>query len=291
MARQRYSDFLKQLYGTRVQKLNVNAGFTCPNRDGTIGTGGCIYCNNASFTPAFGRTTSGVSQQLLDAKQFYAGKYSSMKYLAYFQSFTGTYASVNKLRSLYEEALAVSDVIGLVISTRPDCISNEILDLLSDINRQHRIIVEIGVETIHDHTLVLINRCHSWQCASDAIKRIASCGIHVGAHLILGLPGESEDDMLATVDAVAQLPVTTVKFHQLQVLHGTILAQQWERGELDLISWTPQQYAAFCHRIFNSLPERIVVERMVSTAPPALLLHPKWNLKPAQFREIFQNIL
>ena len=291
MARQRYSDFLKQLYGTRVQKLNVNAGFTCPNRDGTIGTGGCIYCNNASFTPAFGRTTSGVSQQLLDAKQFYAGKYSSMKYLAYFQSFTGTYASVNKLRSLYEEALAVSDVIGLVISTRPDCISNEILDLLSDINRQHRIIVEIGVETIHDHTLALINRCHSWQCASDAIKRIASCGIHVGAHLILGLPGESEDDMLATANAVAQLPVTTVKFHQLQVLRGTILAQQWERGELDLIGWTPQQYAAFCHRIINSLPERIVVERMVSTAPKALLMHPKWNLKPAQFREIFQNIL
>lgn len=236
MARQRYSDFLKQLYGTRVQKLNVNAGFTCPNRDGTIGTGGCIYCNNASFTPAFGRTTSGVSQQLLDAKQFYAGKYSSMKYLAYFQSFTGTYASVNKLRSLYEEALAVSDVIGLVISTRPDCISNEILDLLSDINRQHRIIVEIGVETIHEHTLALINRCHSWQCASDAIKRIANCGIHVGAHLILGLPGESEGDMMATVNAVAQLPVTSVKFHQLQVLRGTILAQQWDRGELDLIS-------------------------------------------------------
>lgn len=291
MARQRYSDFLKQLYGTRVQKLNVNAGFTCPNRDGTIGTGGCIYCNNASFTPAFGRTTSGVSQQLLDAKQFYAGKYLSMKYLAYFQSFTGTYASVNKLRSLYEEALAVSDVIGLVISTRPDCISNEILDLLSDINRQHRIIVEIGVETIHEHTLALINRCHSWQCASDAIKRIASCGIHVGAHLILGLPGESEGDMMATVNAVAQLPVTSVKFHQLQVLRGTILAQQWDRGELDLISWTPQQYASFCHRIINSLPERIVVERMVSTAPTALLMHPKWNLKPAQFREIFKNIL
>ncbi|MBQ3323939.1 MAG: TIGR01212 family radical SAM protein [Muribaculaceae bacterium] len=291
MARQRYSDFLKQLYGTRVQKLNVNAGFTCPNRDGTIGTGGCIYCNNASFTPAFGGTTSGVSQQLLDAKLFYAGKYSSMKYLAYFQSFTGTYASVNKLRSLYEEALAVSDVSGLVISTRPDCISNEILDLLSDINRQHRIIVEIGVETIHEHTLALINRCHSWQCASDAIKRIASCGIHVGAHLILGLPGESEGDMMATVNAVAQLPVTSVKFHQLQVLRGTILAQQWERGELDLISWTPQQYASFCHRIINFLPERIVVERMVSTAPTALLMHPKWNLKPAQFREIFQNIL
>ncbi len=214
-----------------------------------------------------------------------------MKYLAYFQSFTGTYAPVDKLRSLYEEALAIPDVIGLVISTRPDCISNEIIDLLSDIDRQHRIIVEIGVETIHDHTLALINRCHSWQCASDAIKRIASCGIHVGAHIILGLPGESEGDMMATVNAVAQLPVTTVKFHQLQVLRGTILAQQWERGELDLIGWTPQQYASFCHRIINSLPERIVVERMVSTAPPALLLHPKWNLKPAQFREIFQNIL
>ncbi len=277
MARLAYSDFLRQLYGTRVQKLNVNAGLTCPNRDGSLGWGGCTYCNNASFTPAFSRSTASVTQQLLDAKQFYEGKYASMRYLAYFQSFTGTYAPVEKLHSLYSEALSVPDVVGLVISTRPDCLSDEVLDLICSIDRDHPVIVEIGVETSHNRTLALINRCHSWQCAED--------------DLILGLPGENEDNMMATVDAIAQLPISTVKFHQLQVLRGTLLAQQWESGALNIINWTPQQYASFCHRIISSLPERIVVERMVSTAPQALLLHPKWNLKPAQFREIFQNIL
>ena len=286
MARQDYSDFLKQLYGAKVQKLNVNAGFTCPNRDGTLGTGGCTYCNNVSFMPAFTRASTSVTQQLLDAKQFYAGKYASMKYLAYFQSFTGTYAPVEKLRSLYEEALAVPDVVGLVISTRPDCLNDEVLNLLSDLEKHHRVIVELGVETTHDRTLKLINRCHTWQCAHDAVTRLAGRGIIVGAHLILGLPGESEDDMKATVSAIAQLPITTVKFHQLQVLRGTRLAQQWESGELDIIDWTAQEYASFCRQILNILPENIIVERMVSTAPASMLLHPKWKLKPAQFREL-----
>ena len=286
MARQDYSDFLKQLYGGKVQKLNVNAGFTCPNRDGSLGTGGCTYCNNASFSPAFTRASTSVTQQLLDAKQFYAGKYASMKYLAYLQSFTGTYAPVNKLRALYEEALAVPDVVGLVVSTRPDCLSDEVLNLLTKIDRHHRVIVELGVETIHDRTLALINRCHTWQCAKRAIDRIASRGIVVGAHLILGLPGEREDDMMTTVKAIAQLPINTVKFHQLQVLRGTRLAQQWESGEIDVISWTAKEYAALCGRVLDALPQSIIVERMVSTAPSSLLLHPKWNLKPAQFREL-----
>ena len=291
MARMQYSDFLRQLYGHKVQKLNVNAGFSCPNRDGTKGLEGCTYCNNASFTPAFGRASSSVSQQLLDAKLFYAGKYAGMKYVAYFQSFTNTYAPIEKLRELYEEALAVDDVVGLVISTRPDCLGDDVLDLLHSINEEHKVIVEIGVETSHDRTLELINRCHSWQCAQDAINKVAQCGLTVGAHLILGLPGETEDDMIATVDAVAQLPVSTIKFHQLQVLRGTQLAQQWERGEVNLIDWTPQQYVAICKQLLQRLPERIIIERIVSTSPKFLLLHPKWKLKPAQFKKIFEKII
>ena len=290
MARLDYSDFLKRLYGTRVQKLNVNAGFTCPNRDGTLGWGGCTYCNNASFTPSFSRVSSSVMQQLQDGKEFYAGKYPDMKYLAYFQSFTGTFASVDRLSALYNEALSVPDVVGLVVSTRPDCLSDEILDLLSDIDKRHKVIVEIGVETTHEKTLSLINRCHSWQCAKDAIKRVAGHGIVVGAHLILGLPGETIDDMISTVDAVAELPLNLVKFHQLQVLRGTRLAQQWLNGEVVLMGWTAQEYAAFCRRIITHLPEHIVVERMVSTAPDSMLLHPKWGLKPAQFRHIFEGL-
>ncbi len=285
MARLQYGDFLRQLYGHKVQKLNVNAGFTCPNRDGTKGQGGCTYCNNVSFTPAFGRASSTVTQQLLNAKRFYAGKYPDMKYLAYFQSFTNTYAPVEKLRELYDEALAVTDVVGLVISTRPDCLSDEVLNLLQAVNENHKVIVEIGVETSHDNTLQVINRCHTWQCAKDAINNVASLGITVCVHLILGLPGETEEDMMATVKEVAALPVNSVKFHQLQVLRGTQLALQWERGEIPIINWSAQNYARLCQRIISRLPERIIIERMVSTAPSELLLHPKWGLKPAQFKE------
>lgn len=291
MARLQYSDFLRQLYGHRVQKLNVNAGFTCPNRDGTKGLGGCTYCNNASFTPAFGRSSSSVTQQLLDAKQFYAGKYADMKCVAYFQSFTNTYAQIEKLQAIYEEALAVDDVVGLVISTRPDCLGDDVLDLLQSINEKHKVIVEIGVETSHDRTLGIINRCHSWYCAQDAINRVAQRGMTVGVHLILGLPGETEYDMMQTVDAVGNMPINTIKFHHLQVLRGTQLAQQWERGEVSVIDWSAQDYAQLCRRIINRLPERIVIERMVSTAPSELLLHPKWGLKPAQFKKIFEKII
>ena len=291
MTRQDYSDFLKDLYGSRVQKLNVNAGFSCPNRDGKLGVGGCVYCNNASFTPAFSLGNNSVTQQLLDAKQFYSGKYRDVKYVAYFQSFTGTYAPVATLRSLYNEALAVPEVVGLVISTRPDCLDDEVLSLLEEINQHHKVIVEIGVESAHDRTLRLLNRCHTWQCAQDAIWRVHGRGILVGAHLILGLPGETEDDMMATASEIAKLPLATVKFHQLQVIKGTRLAQQWSRGDLDIISWTPSEYASLCRRILTQLPPHITVERMVSTAPAHLLLHPKWGLKPEQFRKLFETIL
>lgn len=290
MARRQYGDFLRQLYGCKVQKLNVNAGFTCPNRDGTLGWGGCTYCNNASFTPAFGLVPASVTQQLLNAKKFYARKYDDVKYVAYFQSFTNTYASVGRLQELYDEALAVDDVVGLVISTRPDCLSAEVIDLLQNINEKHKVIVEIGVETAHDRTLQLINRCHSWQCAQDAINRVAGAGLPVGVHLILGLPGESEDDMKATVEAISKMPVATIKFHQLQVLRGTRLVQQWESAEVRLLDWSPQDYAEVCRQLISLLPDGIVVERLVSSAPRELLLHPRWGLKPAQFKSLFDDL-
>ena len=289
--RPEYSVFLKDIYGCRVQKLNVNAGFTCPNRDGTLAHGGCIYCNNASFTPAFGNASVSITRQLKDGKKFYAKKYSDMHYLAYFQSFTGTYAPIPALKTLYSEALAVPNVVGLVVSTRPDCLNDDVLNLLSDINLTHPVIVEIGIESSHDRTLQLINRCHTWQCAHDAIERVVERGITAGAHLILGLPWETRNDMLITAKRIAELPLSTVKFHQLQVIKGTKLAQLWEKGQVDLIQWNASQYAAFCKEIIELLPPHMVIERMVSTAPSQLLLHPKWGLKPQQFKEIFQNIL
>ena len=289
--RPEYSVFLKDIYGCRVQKLNVNAGFTCPNRDGTLAHGGCIYCNNASFTPAFGNASVSITRQIEDGKKFYANKYSDMHYLAYFQSFTGTYAPIPALKTLYAEALAVPDVVGLVVSTRPDCLNDDVLNLLSDINLTHPVIVEIGIESSHDRTLQLINRCHTWQCAHDAIERVVERGITAGAHLILGLPWETRNDMLTTAKRIAELPLSTVKFHQLQVIKGTKLAQLWEKGQVDLTQWSASQYAAFCKEIIELLPPHMVIERMASTAPSQLLLHPKWGLKPQQFKEIFQNIL
>ncbi|MBQ2164060.1 MAG: TIGR01212 family radical SAM protein [Muribaculaceae bacterium] len=289
--RPEYSVFLKDIYGCRVQKLNVNAGFTCPNRDGTLAHGGCIYCNNASFTPAFGNASVSITRQIEDGKKFYAKKYSDMHYLAYFQSFTGTYAPIPALETLYAEALAVPDVVGLVVSTRPDCLNDDVLNLLSDINLTHPVIVEIGIESSHDRTLQLINRRHTWQCAHDAIERVVERGITAGAHLILGLPFETHNDMLTTAKRIAELPLSTVKFHQLQVIKGTKLAQLWEKGQVDLTQWSASQYAAFCKEIIELLPPHMVIERMVSTAPSHLLLHPKWGLKPQQFKEIFQNIL
>lgn len=289
--RPEYSVFLKDIYGCRVQKLNVNAGFTCPNRDGTLAHGGCIYCNNASFTPAFGNASVSITRQLEDGKKFYANKYSDMHYLAYFQSFTGTYAPIPALETLYAEALAVPDVVGLVVSTRPDCLNDDVLNLLSDINLTHPVILEIGIESSHDRTLQLINRCHTWQCAHDAIEQVVERGITAGAHLILGLPFETHNDMLTTAKRIAELPLSTVKFHQLQVIKGTKLAQLWEKGQVDLTQWSASQYAAFCKEIIELLPPHMVIERMVSTAPSQLLLHPKWGLKPQQFKEIFQNIL
>lgn len=289
--RPEYSVFLKDIYGCRVQKLNVNAGFTCPNRDGTLAHGGCIYCNNASFTPAFGNASVSITRQIEDGKKFYAKKYSDMHYLAYFQSFTGTYAPIPALETLYAETLAVPDVVGLVVSTRPDCLNDDVLNLLSDINLTHPVIVEIGIESSHDRTLQLINRRHTWQCAHDAIERVVERGITAGAHLILGLPWETRNDMLITAKRIAELPLSTVKFHQLQVIKGTKLAQLWEKGQVDLIQWNASQYAAFCKEIIELLPPHMVIERMVSTSPSQLLLHPKWGLKPQQFKEIFQNIL
>lgn len=288
--RQSYGQWLFQLYGCRVQKLNVNLGFSCPNRDGTLGRGGCTYCNNASFTPGFGMKSSSVTQQLQDGKRFYRGKYADMKYVAYFQSFTSTYSHLEKLRCLYEEALSVPDVVGIVISTRPDCVGDDVLDLLQHLNQHHRAIVEIGVESAHDRTLNLINRCHTWQCASEAIERVAKRGLAVGVHLILGLPDETISDMCHTVTAISRLPVDTVKFHHLQVLQGTALARQWESGIVKLQDWSPQDYAELCRHLISLLPENIVVERLVSQAPQALLLHPRWGLKPAQFKTIFDNL-
>lgn len=284
-----FSDYLAERFPCKMQKISVNAGFTCPNRDGSKGTGGCTYCNNRTFSPEYTLKAPGVREQLERGKEFFARKYPEMRYLAYFQSYTGTYGeSVDQLMEMYSEALGVDGVDGLIIGTRPDCVPDELLERLA---RLPYVMIEFGAESSHDSTLEAINRCHSWADTVDAVTRTAAAGIPVGLHLIMGLPGETQEMMLETIDRVNELPVATVKFHQLQLIRGTRLAAQVASGELSVAQFTPEEYATLCARIARRLRPDIAIERFVSQSPDNLLISPRWGLKNYQFTELVKREL
>lgn len=278
-----YSDFLTCLFDGKVQKLTVNAGFTCPNRDGTKGRGGCIYCNNTSFSPKTGINGTSVTQQLADGKKFFSRKYPNMRYLAYFQSYTNTYGDIDHLISLYQEALEVEDVVGLIIGTRPDCMPDDLLRHLADINSKTPVIIEYGAESSHNITLDAINRCHTWQQTVDAVMRTHGAGLTVGLHLILGLSGESKEMMLQTVDRISALPIDCVKFHQLQIIRGTRLAKEYENNPEAIKIFDVNSYLELCADIVERLRRDIAIERFVSQSPADLLIAPKWGLKNYEF--------
>lgn len=277
-----FADFLAERFSGKMQKLTVDAGFTCPNRDGTVGTGGCIYCNNSSFTPQNGRGAP-VAQQIAAAKSFFARKYPQMRYLAYFQSYTGTHAPVPALLKLYREALAQPQVDGIIIGTRPDCMPDPLLAELKAMKRSTFVMVEYGAESSHNATLEVINRCHTWEQTVDAVERTAAAGIETGLHLINGLPGETPDMMLATVDAVNALPMDVVKFHQMQIVRGTELARRYERGEANVWEFSVESYLDLCVEIVRRLRGDIAIERFVSQSPASMLISPRWGLKNYEF--------
>ena len=285
-----FADFLSGHFGCKVQKLAVNAGFTCPNRDGTKGTGGCTYCNNQSFNPAYCAPVRSVAEQIEEGKRFFGRKYPDMKYLAYFQAYTNTHSSdIDRLMRLYEEALAVEDVVGLIIGTRPDCMPQELLDRLAALPAW--VMIEYGAESSHDLTLQFVNRCHGWADTADAVRRTPAAGIPCGLHLIMGLPGEDEEMMLTTIDRVNELPVDTVKIHQLQLIKGTRMAHDVEARRYDIPRFTADSYAALCVKLLRRLRPGIAVERFVSQSPPGLLIYPRWNLKNYQFTNMLHNLL
>ena len=287
-----YRDFLSEYFEFKVQKIAIDAGFTCPNRDGSKGTGGCIYCTNKAFNPRYCDAAMGVTAQIDAGKQFWDQKYQDMRYLAFFQAHTSTYAPLPVLRSRYEEALAVDGVVGLVIATRPDCVDDELLGYLAKLKQRTFVMLEFGVESLQDETLQRINRCHDAACVLDAINRSAAQGIPIGVHLILGLPGETRAQMLATVDSMTALPISTIKFHQLQVLRGTCLAQMIERGDdCEIMHWSAEEYAQFCAEIIAHIPKHIAIERLVSESPSDMLISPRWGLKPQEFRALLQQYL
>lgn len=281
-----YADFLADYFPGKMQKLAVNAGFSCPNRDGSIGRGGCTYCNNASFNPSYCDPRGSVTSQLEAGKAFFARKYPAMRYLAYFQAYTNTHAALSRLLTLYREALDVDGVDGLIIGTRPDCMPDELLSELAALHRDRWVAVEYGAESSHDATLKLINRCHSWDDTCRAVERTAAAGIPVGVHLIAGLPGEAREDILETIKRVAKLPIDTVKIHQLQVLRGTRLAADLAAGDYDIPHFSVEQYLDLCAQIVDIIPGHIAIERFLSASPPEMLLYPKWGLKNYQFTHL-----
>lgn len=286
-----FSDFLAEHFSGKIQKISINAGFTCPNRDGTVGTGGCTYCNNQTFNPSYCVPTLTVTEQLEEGKCFFARKYPAMRYLAYFQAYTNTYGDVERLHALYEEALAVDGVVGLIIGTRPDCMPDALLDYLESLSKRCFVLVEYGAETSHNSTLALINRCHTWEQTVDAVTRTVARGIHVGLHFIMGLPGETVDMMLQSVDALSQLPVDTVKFHQLQIIRGTRLALEIEKGLYDVPRMTVEEYIDLCAKIVRRINPDIAIERFTSQSPEDLLIYPKWGLKNYQFVNLLHRRL
>lgn len=278
-----YTTFLRRHFDVKVQKLTVNAGFTCPNRDGTVGWGGCTYCNNQTFNPDYCRTERSVTEQLKEGKHFFARKYPDMRYLAYFQAYTNTYASLPALQRLYEEALAVDGVVGLVIGTRPDCMPASLLFYLEQLARHTFVLVEYGIESTSDDTLRRINRGHTMAVAADAIERTAACGIPVGGHVILGLPGEDDRCLMRQARDVSALPLTLLKMHQLQLVRGTRMAAEFRADPSAFRLYTADEYVDVVVGYLRRLRPSLVVERFVSQSPRQLLLAPDWGLKNYEF--------
>ena len=277
------SSFYGKVFPFKVQKISINAGFTCPNRDGSKGFGGCTYCNNQTFNPSYCAMQKSVTQQIEEGKAFFARKYPEMKYLAYFQAYTGTYGELRHLISLYEEALKADDVVGIVIGTRPDCMPNELLDYLADLSKRTFLTVEYGIESANDDTLRRINRGHTYAQSVEAIERTAKRGIYVGAHVILGLPGEDEEELVRQARMINKLPLTTLKLHQLQLINGTVMAREYEQSPFHL--YTADEYIDMVIKYISYIRREVVLERFVSSSPKDLLLAPNWNIKNYEFVE------
>ncbi len=281
--RNTWADFLKEQFPFKVQKITINAGFTCPNRDGTKGRGGCTYCNNQTFSPQFAAAEKSISRQLTEGIDFFKYKYPEMKYLAYFQSYTNTYGETHILLEKYREALSHPEVVGLIIGTRPDCMPDDLLDELKTIAQNHFLLIEYGIESTLEETLLRINRGHTYQETVQTIIRTDKKGIYCGAHLILGLPGEEESDILAHADRLSELPLTTLKLHQLQLIKGTRMAHEYALDPSSFRLYSADEYIDLCIKFIERLRPSIIIERFVSQSPKELLIAPDWGLKNHEF--------
>ncbi len=288
----RYNAFgqaMKDLYGQPVYKVNVDAGFTCPNRDGSVSVGGCIYCNNDSFRPSACSSAASIREQIEKGIPYLRRRYGAQKFIVYFQPFTNTYADVSVLERLYREALDHPGVVGLAIGTRPDCVDAGKIELLEELAKDRFILVEYGLQSVYDHTLRFINRGHDFACFRNALAMTAGRGIRVGAHLILGFPTETREQMLAMADTLSELPLGFLKIHQLQVVKDTALAEMYQANPFPTLGY--EEYIELAAEFLERLHPEIVLQRLFAAAPDDILIAPIWNKTRSEFLRDLDEVL
>lgn len=274
-----YNEYFKKEFGERVQKVSIDAGFTCPNRDGSLAYGGCTYCNNDAFNPSYCQPDKPIKQQLDEGIEFHLKRYRrANKYLAYFQTYSNTYAPLNKLKKIYGEALSHPNVIGLVIGTRPDCLDEEKLEYFSQLNKDHYIVIEYGIESCYNKTLERINRQHTFEQTVEAIEKTANKGIKTGSHIIFGLPGESRMEMMDQVQILSSLPISNIKFHQLQIIKNTQMAVEYKKDPSAFDLFSLENYIDFIVEFTSRLNPNFIIERFTGEVPPRFLSGPNWGL-------------
>ncbi|HOG19155.1 MAG TPA: TIGR01212 family radical SAM protein [Salinivirgaceae bacterium] len=287
----RYSRYLEQKFGTKVQKLSINVGFSCPNRDGTIDTEGCIYCNNQSFTPKYCTSSTSIAEQIDKGIKFFERK-RNYSYLAYFQSYTNTHTDPETLYKMLLDTAENQNIVGIIISTRPDCVSNDILEVLLKINNLKPLAVEFGVESTLNRSLELLNRGHNYQQVCDSVNRLSETGIETGVHLILGIPGETRDEMVNHATEISKLPISTVKLHQLQIIKNTKLAEMYRNGSLSVKLFDWREYVELCADFVEHLRPDIAIERFASQAALELLEVSVWkDVRSYHITHLVQNKL
>lgn len=282
-----YGSWIRSQFNFRIQKISIDGGFSCPNRDGTVSAGGCTFCDNRTFNPSYCNPAKSIREQIQTGKDFFARKYPTMRYLAYFQAYSNTYAPLDTLRRRYEEALSQDGVVGIVIGTRPDCVTEETLDYLEELSRSTFVIVEYGIESVDNATLKRINRGHTFECSRDAIIATHERGILTGGHIILGLPGETAEDNIRQAAEISALPLDILKLHQLQIIRGTQLAEDYLSNPFKL--YTADEYTDVCIRYIERLRKDLVLERFVSQSPADMLIAPKWGIKNHEFTDRLVN--
>ncbi|WP_010663607.1 TIGR01212 family radical SAM protein [Marinilabilia salmonicolor] len=284
-----YSNFLRNKFNNRVQKLSLNVGFTCPNRDGSRGTGGCTFCNNNTFNPDYCEPGMSITNQLNTGISFFRDRYPEQLYLAYFQAYTNTYGPLDQLEQMYEEALKHPGIVGLVVGTRPDCLPDELIEYFMKLQKDYYVVVELGIESTNEETLKIVNRGHTFEETREAILKLNEAGLPIGGHLIMGLPGESNEVMLSHADVLSGLPLNYLKLHQLQYVKGSALGKKFQSNPDGYRVLDPDEYIEIVIDFLERLNPSIVVERLASQAPYNLLLAPRWGLKNFQVVEIVRK--